>query len=133
MKHLLTLPVLLACTAALAAPTLTANPYPPEAIQPAAVSFTVNGGAPKVCTLVPVAGGLQPTCDLASITAPGTYTLVMTATSNAGCVSAPSAATCNGAGSASSAPFAYTWLGNAIAPPVISRAMFGAEPQVAKP
>lgn len=128
MKHLLTLPLLLACTAALSAPTLTANPYPPEAIQPAAVSFTVNGGAPKVCTLTQVTGGLQPTCDLASITAPGTYTLVMIATSNAGCVNAPSAATCQGTGSASSAPFAYTWLGNAIAPPAILRVMIGAEP-----
>lgn len=128
MKHLLTLILLLASGIAIAAPTLTAAPYPPNSIQPHAAMFTVDGGPPKACSLVQVAGGLQPQCDLSSITLPGTYKLVMIVTTNAECINTPSAATCSGAGSASSAPFAYTWMGNAITPPVITNVMMGSEP-----
>lgn len=116
MKHTL-VALALASSAALAAPTLTANPY---AKAPAAITLTVDGGAPIACTLVQIAGGWQPTCDLASITAPGTYTLVMTATSNAECINTLNAADCSGAGSASSAPFAYTWRGSSVPAPVLS-------------
>jgi hypothetical protein len=89
------------------AATLYADPYPSTVTQPDAATFTVNGGAPIACALVTVAGGLQPQCPLASITAPGTYTLVMSVSKAAGCNAAGD--TCWAAGSASSAPFAYVW------------------------
>jgi hypothetical protein len=102
---------------AFARPTLTSAPY---AISPAAVTFTVNGGSPIACTLPAVSGGVQPTCDLASIATPGTYTLILTVTTNVDCVNTLNAATCSGAGSASSAPFAYTWNGSGVPTPVLS-------------
>jgi len=111
--------LLLAASGVFAAPTMVASPYPATGAQPVAAVFTVNGGAPIPCTLVAVTGGLQPTCNLVSITAPGTYTLVMTVTSNAGCVNTPNAATCVGAGSASSAPFAYSWQGSVVPTPAL--------------
>jgi hypothetical protein len=101
---------------AFAAPTLTSDPY---AVAPAAATFTVNGGSPKACTLPAVTGGVQPTCDLASIATPGTYTIVLTVTTNAGCVNTLNAADCSGAGSASSAPFTYKWNGSVVPGPVL--------------
>lgn len=87
----------------LAAQTLTADPYPATVTQPDTAAFTINGGTPIPCTLANVTGGLQPTCDLASIATPGTYTLVMIVTKAAGCAGNE----CWPEGSASSAPFAY--------------------------
>lgn len=107
----------LLCGSALAAPTLTAALYETP---PAGIVFTIDGGTPQACTLAQVTGGWQPRCDLAGITQPGTYTLVMTATNNAECVNTPNAATCSGAGSASSAPFAYKWRGSSVPVPVLS-------------
>lgn len=131
MKHLLTLPVLLACSAALAGPhTLTANPY---ATVPAAVVFTVNGGPPIACALPAVTGGWQPTCSLTSITLPGTYTLVMTVTTNTNCINTLDAADCTGAGSASSAPFTYTWRDAVVPTPVLQVVPSLPAPQGAKP
>jgi hypothetical protein len=104
---------LAASVAAFAAPSLLADPYPATAPQPDAVTFTVNGGAPQACVLTAVAGGLQPRCDLAGLTA-GTYTLVMTASRAAGC----QGSTCWDAGSASSAPFSYTRAASAVAAPI---------------
>lgn len=101
---------------AYAAPTLTSDPY---AVAPAAATFTVNGGSPKACTLPAVTGGVQPTCDLVSIATPGTYTIVLTVTTNTNCVNTLNAADCSGAGSASSAPFAYTWRGSVVPGPVL--------------
>ncbi len=112
MKHLAALLSLIS-GAALAAPTLIADPYPAAAVQPDSASFTVNGGAPIACTLPTVTGGLQPTCDLASLATPGTYTLVMTVTKAAGCAGA----SCWPAGSASSSPFAYTRLAAGVTAP----------------
>lgn len=116
MKALITLALLLLSAAAHAAPTLRSDPYP---IGPAAATFTVNGGPPQACTLPTVPGGVQPTCDLASITAPGTYTIVLTVTQNLKCVNTLNAADCSGEGSASSAPFAYTWRGSVVPGPVL--------------
>lgn len=117
MKHSILILLAAVVTAAAAAPTLTANPY---AVAPAAATLSVDGGPPIACTLPSVSGGVQPTCDLASITAPGTYTLVLTVTKNAECVNTLNAAECSGAGSASSAPFAYTWKGSVVPTPVLS-------------
>jgi hypothetical protein len=100
--------LLLASADASAAPTITADPYPATAPQPASITLTVNGAAGPACTLAAGTGGaLVPTCDLASIPA-GTATLVMTAVFVRGCVSATNTATCTDGGSASSVPFSYT-------------------------
>jgi hypothetical protein len=112
---LIPISLLLACGLCNAAPTLTADPYPSTGTQPSAAVVTVNGGTPQPCTLRTVAGGLQPTCDLASITVPGTYTLVLTVSTVAGCTGNA----CTGAGSASSAPFSYQWLGSVVPIPVL--------------
>lgn len=122
MKHFITFALGLMCVAASAAtsPTLFASPYPADVVQPKAAVFTVNGGPPKPCALVQVTGGLQPQCDLSSITLPGAYVLVMTVTSDAQCVNKPNEANCFGAGSASSAPFTFKWLGNGPSVPVLS-------------
>jgi hypothetical protein len=114
MKHSL-LALFLAAGVANAAPTLTADPYPSTGVQPDAATVSVNGTQTIQCTLKTVTGGLQPSCDLVSITAPGTYTLVMTVTKNAGCVGN----TCSGGGSASSAPFTYIWQGVNVTRPVV--------------
>jgi hypothetical protein len=119
-KLLVSFLLLLVSSYAWAAPTLTADPYPATGIQPTAASVTVNGATPISCSLVTSANGLVPTCDLASITAPGTYTLVLSVTTQAGCLPpVPNAATCSGAGVASSTPFAYTWTGSVARIPVL--------------
>jgi hypothetical protein len=93
---------------ATAAPTITADPYPATAPQPASITLTVNGTTGPACTLAAGSGGaLVPTCDLASLPA-GTHTLVMTAVFVRGCVSATNTATCTDGGTASAAPFSYT-------------------------
>ena len=115
MKKLL-LTILLTPLAALAAPFLQGDPYPANGPQPDAVSFTVNGGAPVACQLVAVPTGIQPKCDLASITTPGTYTLVMTASAKGG-VSGGNIYTLPG--SASSSPFSYTLRAGVATPPVV--------------
>ena len=131
MKHLLIAPLLLAACDAFAGPhTLTANPY---ATAPAAAVFTANGGAPIACTLPAVTGGWQPTCSLASLTTPGTYTLVMTVTTNTNCINTLDAADCVGAGSASSKPFAYTWRDAVVPIPVLQVVPSLPAPQGAKP
>ena len=98
-----------------AAPTLTADAYPATGVQPDAASFTINGGAPIACTVSTVSAGVQPACNLASVGTPGAYVLVMTVTKAAGC----SGSTCWAAGSASSAPFNYNWLGGSVPTPVV--------------
>lgn len=113
MKTLTLCALLLASLTAHAAPHLYADPYPSTGVQPDSVTMTVNGGAPIACTLETVPGGKQPRCDLAGITAAGTYTLVMTASRAAGC----SGSTCWAAGAASSAPFSYTRQASAVAAP----------------
>lgn len=102
-------------SAAIAAPTLTADPYPATGVQPDAATLSVNGTQTINCTLKTVTGGIQPSCDLVSITTPGTYTLIMTVTKAAGCVGN----TCSGGGSASSAPFTYIWQGVNVTRPVV--------------
>jgi hypothetical protein len=105
------------CLNAHSAPTLTADNYPVGSVD--SIGLKINGAAAIPCTLVPQPGGasVKPTCDLVSITTPGTYTLIMVATKVAGCVEN----TCYAEGVASSAPFNYIWKGSAVAIPVISR------------
>jgi len=115
MKRLLLLACLLPCFAS-ATPHLYADPYPTTGPRPDSVSLTVNGGAPIACALETVAGGVQPKCPLASITTPGTYTLVMTVTALGG-VSGGN--TYTSPGSASSAPFTYVFRSGSASPPVV--------------
>lgn len=103
-----------------AAPTLTADPYPDTGVVPDTATLTVNGGVPISCTLPTVAGGKQPTCDLASVTAPGVYTLVLTVTKNPSTVmTGPNAGTTDPGGSASSAPFVWTRRAAGVGTPVV--------------
>jgi hypothetical protein len=101
-----------------ARPNLEADVYVTGSVD--SIAFTVNGGTPIPCSLVPVTtpiAGVKPSCDLVSITTPGTYTLVMIATKAAGCVGN----TCYAGGVASSAPFQYTWNGSDVVKPVPNR------------
>jgi hypothetical protein len=96
--------------AALAAPTLYADPYPQGPGQPSAASVTVNGTSSLPCTLTPANdGSVTPTCDLASLPV-GTHTLVLVVSNAYGCQPAAdgSGATCYAGGSASSDPFTYS-------------------------
>lgn len=104
---------------ATAAPHLYADPYPATGVQPDAAEFTVNGGAPQPCELVSVAGGVQPKCDLAALTAPGTYTLVMTVTKAGGIINTPTGAVNTSGGSASSAPFRYELVIDGVGTPTL--------------
>lgn len=75
--------------------------------------FTANGGAPVTCLKVPAVTVKNIKCPLSGISAPGTYTLVVTATQNASIVTTPTGAVNNVGGSGVSAPFQYT-LGSAV-------------------
>ena len=109
-----------AAGAANAAPFLYADPYPPTATQPDTARFTINGGAPISCTLETVTGGIRPKCDLASITTPGTYTLVMTVSKAATITNGTGTATNDPGGSASSDPFAYVLRAGSVSKPALS-------------
>jgi hypothetical protein len=105
------------CINANAAPTLEADNYLTGSVD--SIGLKINGAAAIACTLVSQAGGtsVKPTCDLASITTPGTYSLIMVATKAAGCVGN----TCYAGGVAPSAPFSYIWKGSDVAIPVPNR------------
>jgi len=102
-----------------AAPFLYADPYPATGTQPDAASFTINGGSPIACQLVSVTGGLQPKCDLASITTAGTYTLVMTVSKAPSITNTSTGATNDPGGSASSPPFAYVLRAGGVPTPTL--------------
>jgi non-ribosomal peptide synthetase component E (peptide arylation enzyme) len=108
-------------SAAPAAPFLVSDPYPPTGVQPDSASLSVSGGPTAVpaipCPLQSVAGGLQPRCDLGSLSAAGRYTLVLTVVKNAGLGSGGSEAVLSLGGQASSAPFVYTVQGGALNAP----------------
>lgn len=112
--------LLAVCEVCSAAPFLYADPYPSTGIQPDAATVTINGGAAQPCQLVTVTNGLQPKCDLASISAAGTYTLVMTVTKAGGIVNTPGGATNTTGGTASSSPFTYRFQPGAVPGPVLS-------------
>lgn len=118
MKTVLTIILALWSSLCAANPFLTADAYPASGTQPDGASVTVNGGAPIACVIETVAGGVRPKCDLVSITAPGTYTLVLTVTRSAACTPSAGGSTCTGAGSASSAPFSYVWRAGTVTAPV---------------
>jgi len=105
------LALLLLAASAHAAPYLYAEPYPltnETAVQPSEAHMTINGGPAIACELIAVGseGAKQPKCDLASITAPGQYTLLMT-------VNAPSYA------AATSTPFGYSLAVQCMSAPVL--------------
>lgn len=114
MKKLLIIAALLASNA-MAAPFLVSDPYPATGPQPDKASFTVNGGTPINCTIETVSGGIQPKCDLTSIGTAGVYTLVMTVTATGGVAGGN---TYTAPGSASSAPFAYTYKSGSVSIPM---------------
>ncbi len=99
---------------------LTAAPYPNAGFTPTSASFTINGGAAIACTVPAVTGGVQPTCSLASITAYGSYTLVMTATFASGCLNVPNQATCTSGGPVSSDPFQFVYSSGLASKPALS-------------
>lgn len=99
---------------AIASPYLVSDPYAATGPQPDEASFTVNGGAPIPCVIESVTGGVRPKCDLSSINTAGTYTLVLTVKALGGVAGGN---TYTAPGSASSAPFAYTFKsGNVTIP-----------------
>ena len=112
---------LILCSAQVsAAPFLYADPYPSTGVQPDAASVTVNGGASAPCVLETVTAGVRPKCDLVGITAPGTYTLVLTVSKTASITNTTGGAT-NTAGSvASSAPFSYQLVTAPVTGPILT-------------
>jgi hypothetical protein len=111
---------MLLASVAYAAPFLYAEAYPSTATQPDAASFTVNGGAPIACQLEALSAGLRPKCDLASITAAGTYTLVLTVSRQPAIVNTSGGATNTQGSTASSAPFVYRLVTAPVAGPMPS-------------
>ena len=119
MKYLIALALTTASFTASAAPFLYADPYAATGVQPDTASLTVNGGAPIQCQLMTVTAGLQPKCDLGSITTVGTYTLVMTVAKAASITNTTGGATNTGGGTASSAPFSYVLRSGNVSAPVL--------------
>ena len=120
MKTLLILSAALIGLSASAAPTLVAAPYLIGPDQPEKASFTVDGGVPIPCTLKLLAGGaLQPLCDLASITVPGVYKLVMIVSNRTILTDDGTGGTYVVGGTAESAPFQYTFRRGVAVPPVV--------------
>lgn len=107
------------CASAMSAPLLVSDPYPSTGVQPDSATFTINGGPAQPCAIVAVAGGLQPQCDLASITAPGVYTLVMTVSRAPSLTNIGGGAVKDSGGSASSAPFRYELVVGGVGTPVL--------------
>ena len=101
--HAALLALALVAGPAAAAPTLYADPHSATGPQPAAAEWTSDGTAWKPCTIT----AREPACDLASIGAPGNYTLRMRYVYTAGCLGE----VCWAAGAAPSAPFAFVWQG----------------------
>lgn len=120
MKMTLLVCALLLCAPVAAAPNLFADPYPDGSGQPDTITMTVNGGAAQACELVVVLGGKQPKCDLAGLTAAGTYTLVMTACRAGSIVNVENGATNTQEACASSVPFSYTLRSGGVAAPVLT-------------
>lgn len=112
--------LLLFSSSVISAPTLSAESMPATGPQPSSVAITVNGSLGPPCALPKAAdGSVQATCDLATLSVPGTYTIVMTYTYVAGCVNSANAATCQAGGTASSAPFVLTRSAPPAAGPVL--------------
>lgn len=103
MKLALGAALLVAAAAAVAAPTLYADPHSATGPQPAAAEWTSDGSTWKPCAIT----AREPACDLASIGAPGNYTLRMRYVYTAGCLGE----VCWAAGAAPSVPFAFVWQG----------------------
>ena len=122
MKRILATSILLAlASVCAAAPSLVTAPYPSAAVQPTAASLSVNGGSAQACTLKAATdGSVQPVCDLAGITSPGAYTLVVTVTNPGGCTSGTNTATCTSGGSASSDPFTFNLRAGSVGKPLLS-------------
>lgn len=119
MKHSLILTAALVCASATAAPTLVAAPYAVGPDQPETASLRIDGGAPLPCVLRLAAGGtLQPVCDLASITVPGVYRLVLSVSNRTVLTNEDGGGTYVVGGTAEAAPFTYTFRRGAAAPPV---------------
>ena len=110
MKSFLPLIATLICASASAAPTLVAAPYLIGADQPEKASLSIDGAPAIPCILKLAAlGTLQPMCDLASITVPGVYKLVMIVSNRTVLTDEGTGGTYVVGGTAESAPYAYTF------------------------
>jgi hypothetical protein len=115
----------LATALAAAAPTLTTNnAYDAATGLPSSAWVMVNGTTRVECTLVANANRqVVPTCDLASLVRPGTYTLELFV-SNETSMCAPDAGTapawtCSSGGTASTGPFSLKLLPGGVSRPVV--------------
>ena len=116
MKTILILSAALACASATATPTLVADPYPVGPTQAETASLSVDGGVAIPCIMnLSADGALQPMCDLASITVPGVYKLVMIV-SNREVLTNETGGTFVVGGAAKSAPFTYTYRSSIVLP-----------------
>ena len=97
----------------LAGPTLSAGPYDASTGIPTTVTLTVDGVPAKVaCTLASSPNGTTASCDLSTLTMPGSHTLVLVA-SNTTADCTPDGTTppnwdCTSGGSSSYGPFTWT-------------------------
>ncbi len=116
MKRItLFLALALATLACSAAPFLVADSYPTTSVQPDSASLTINGGSPQACALVAdSSGAVQPKCDLAGITAAGSYTLVLTVSRSYQVTNTTGGGTVTQASASSSGPFVYRLVSGAL-------------------
>lgn len=123
MKFALLAALALVSSMALAAPTLTTDPYPSAGVQPDTASVTVNGQPGPACTLAKgTDSSTTPTCDLASLpplpaTATGAYSIVVSVTKKASCTLANGITTCVTGSAASSVPFPLNITSGSVAAP----------------
>lgn len=105
-----------------AAPTLTSSSYGVATIQPTSATLSVDGTSTIVCTVPKAAdGSVAAVCDLATVAA-GTHTLVLTVANTYGCTQSADglSASCVGGGSASAAPFTFSWNPSAVSKPTLT-------------
>ena len=120
MKSFLPLIAALIGLSASAAPTLVAAPYAIGPDQPEKASLSIDGAPAIPCILKLAAlGTLQPMCDLASITVPGVYKLVMIVSNKTVLTNEETGGTYVVGGTAESAPFPYTFRRGIVVPPVV--------------
>lgn len=120
MRHLLTLILFALASTAQADPFAYFQVYPVVPGQTLVASLIVNGGPVIECAVPAVDGGVQPKCDLASLTFPGNYSLVGTVTIVPSCTNTPSGAECVAGGQATApTPFSLALRGARVATPVV--------------
>lgn len=105
-----------------AAPTLTSSSYASTVVQPTSASLSVDGTTTITCTVPRAAdGSVAAVCDLATVPS-GTHTLILTVSNAYGCTQSADglSASCVGGGSASAAPFTFTWNPVSVSKPSLT-------------